>query len=155
MKPHASKGVADKVPGARGKATYFHLCLQLPLSRSTSHCGGQFLVGSIERAAKPKHVAAMLVPTIDSGDPEDLRDVNSDDIETAGSSFSQESNHRLQKLWREGVRERGVVRYTTKKTDPVQINKHAQRKRENVQADTARLMFTAAPDANSALNTAK
>ena len=44
----------------------------------------------------------MCVPTIEACDPEDLCDVHSDDIQAAGSSLGQESDHRLEKLWRKG-----------------------------------------------------
>lgn len=42
---------------------------------------------------------ARLAPTIETGDPEDLCDVHGNDIQAAGSSLGQESDHRLQKLW--------------------------------------------------------
>lgn len=41
-----------------------------------------------------------LEPTVKSRDPEDLCDVHSDDVEAAGGSLGQESDHRLQKLFR-------------------------------------------------------
>lgn len=39
-----------------------------------------------------------MVPTIKSCDLQDLCDVNCDDIQAAGSSFSQETDHHLKKL---------------------------------------------------------
>ena len=106
---HLKEGVADTLPW--GRAGYFHLHskLLLPHSVLLQHAifselhtrGGAVghththLVALLQRGVVP-------APTIKSCDPEDLCDVNGNDIQAAGSSLSQESDHGLQKLWREG-----------------------------------------------------
>lgn len=56
-------------------------------------------------------IRAILAPTIESCDPQDLCNINSDNVQAAGGSLSQEPDHRLKNL---GVEEgwREVVLYT-------------------------------------------
>lgn len=66
-------------------------------------------------AAKHSHTGnkgAILAPTVESCDPQDLRDVHSDNIQAAGGSLSQEPDHHLKNLCGGGVEEglrRGFV----------------------------------------------
>lgn len=63
---------------------------------------------NLATAAKHSHTAnkgAILAPTVESCDPQDLRDVHSDNIQAAGSSLSQEPDHRLKNLCVGGVEE--------------------------------------------------
>lgn len=91
LKSKGRKGVADKWP--RGRAAYLHLLFQLLLLCTPPLLWHAF--SSKLDVQEKLHAGVILIPTIESCDPEDLRDVNCNDIQAAGSSFSQETDRSL------------------------------------------------------------
>lgn len=108
----SSQGVADKLPKEIARLHIF--------TRTTQLCCSPFclsvhegLTQNPQTQQNTKHCAisvktaintARLEPTIKSGDPEDLCEVHSDDVEATGSPLRQETDHHLQKLLKEGWR---------------------------------------------------
>lgn len=80
-------------------------------------------------------------PTIESCDPEDLCDINSNDVQSTGSSLCQESDHHFQKLSREG-RKQLKKTLLTKKTDNILITLIIMQRRSYTTARWCRLRCT-------------
>lgn len=57
---------------------------------------------------------AILSPTVEPCDPQDLRDVHSDNIQAAGGSLSQEPDHRLKNLCGGGLEGRAETWFGTR-----------------------------------------
>lgn len=106
----SSRGVADKLPEGKARLHIFTCTAQFSCSTfCVSQCSSDLhthskTLSTVQQLEKPQWTQAHREPTIESGDPEDLCEVHSDDVEATGSPLSQESDHHLQKLLTEGWR---------------------------------------------------
>lgn len=106
----SSRGVADKLPKGKARLHIFtctavfllhFLCVSVQSWLIHTHSK---TLSTVQQPEAPQWTRPHLEPTIKAGDPEDLCEVHSDDVEATGSPLSQESDHHLQKLLTEGWR---------------------------------------------------